>query len=194
MKRARLSLLVSLALAIPGLLMVWDLLANAAWPMGLLSPSGELAMRLMVLAMLPGPLVELVGTNRFLKGWLLIRRNLGVAAFGYGLLHLAFYVIDMTPEGIVSELGLPGIWTGWLALACLLIPASISFNTAVRRLGRRWKTLQRLVYPALLLALAHWLLLGWSSTPALVHVAPLVLVWAARAWKRHRIRKGAFTA
>ncbi|WP_226638451.1 ferric reductase-like transmembrane domain-containing protein [Novosphingobium profundi] len=194
MKRARLSLLVSLALAIPGLLMVWDLLANAAWPMDLLSPSGELAVRLMVLAMLPGPLVELVGPNRFLKGWLLIRRNLGVAAFGYGLLHLAFYVIDMTPEGIVSELGLPGIWTGWLALACLLVPASISFNTAVRRLGRRWKTLQRLVYPALLLALAHWLLLGWSSTPALIHVAPLVLVWVARAWKRHRIRKGAFAA
>ncbi|TYC90954.1 ferric reductase-like transmembrane domain-containing protein [Novosphingobium sp. BW1] len=194
MKRARLSLLISLALAIPGLLMVWDLLANAAWSMGLLSPSGELAVRLMVLAMLPGPLVELVGTNRFLKGWLLIRRNLGVAAFSYSLLHLGFYVIDMTPEGIVSEFGFPGIWTGWLALVLLLIPASISFNTAVRRLGRRWKMLQRLVYPALFLALAHWLLLGWSSTPALIHVAPLALAWAARAWKRHRIRKGAFTA
>lgn len=189
MKRNRMKQLVSFGLAVPGLLMVWDVVVGGTWPMDMLHPSGEMSIRLMVLAMLPGPLVEIMGTNRILRGWLMIRRNLGLAAFGYALLHLVFYLADMTPAGIINELGLPGILTGWLAFAVLLVPASISFNAAVLTLGRRWKSVQRLVYLAFALAIVHWLLLGWSVLPALVHAAPLILVWIGRGWKRHQIRK-----
>ncbi len=185
---ARLKLIVSLALAAPGLFMAWDAARGAALAMDLLHPSGELAIRLMVLALLPGPLVEIFGVNRFLRGWLLLRRNLGVAAFGYGALHLVFYAMDMTLPGIVNELPLPGIWTGWLALALLSIPAAISSNRAVIWLGRTWKRLQRAVYPAFALAIVHWLLLGWDAVPALLHTAPLLAAWITRGWKRHRIR------
>ena len=188
MDRARLTWLVSLALAMPGALMIADLAQGTTWAMDLLHPSGEMAVRLVILAMLAGPVTEIFGANRVTRAWLSIRRQLGLAAFGYALLHLAFYALDMTPAGMLGELSLPGIWTGWLALALLAPPGAVSFDRAVRRLGRRWRTIQRLVYGALALAMVHWLLLAWSPVSALVHIAPLILAWSARAWRRHQIK------
>lgn len=174
-----------LLLALPAALMLRQLASGEAMAMDLYHPSGEMAVRLMLLALLPGPLVEFFGSNRFFRGWIAIRRNLGVAAFFYGLLHLVFYVIDMQiVSAMVEELELPSIWTGWLALIAMAVPAAISFDTAMRRLKRRWQHLQWLVYPAFILALVHWLLLGWSWGPALIHLAPLVLAWAMRAMAR----------
>jgi len=110
-----------------------------------------------------------------------------VAAFLYALLHLVFYVLDMRMiAAMLNEVVIPGIWTGWLALALMLVPAAISSDRAMRWLGRRWKSWQRLVYPAFLLALIHWLLLDWQWGPALVHLAPLVLAWILRFALRRR--------
>lgn len=190
MKRSRMKLLLSLALAVPGLLMLRDFAAGAVLAMDLLHPSGELAVRLMILAMLPGPLVEALGSSRFLRGWLMVRRNLGVAAFGYAMLHLVFYIADMGMlSAIVDELTLPAIWTGWLALALMAVPAAISFDRAVRSLGRRWKLLQRLVYAAFVVALVHWLLLDWEWLPGFVHLLPLIAAWTMRALARGRIHR-----
>lgn len=179
--------LLWLILAIPAALMLQRFASGEALAMDLYHPSGEMSVRLMILALLPGPLTDALGPNRFLRGWLAIRRNLGVAAFLYALLHLVFYVLDMQlVSAMVSELAIPGIWTGWLAFALLLVPAAISFDAAMRRLGRRWKQLQRLVYPAFLLALIHWLLLDWAWGPALVHLAPLMVAWTLRMVMRRR--------
>ena len=179
--------LLWLVLAIPAALMIQRFASGEALAMDLYHPSGEMSVRLMILALLPGPLTDALGPNRFLRGWLAIRRNLGVAAFLYALLHLVFYVLDMQlVSAMVSELAIPGIWTGWLAFALLLVPAAISFDAAMRRLGRRWKQLQRLVYPAFLLALIHWLLLDWAWGPALVHLAPLLMAWTLRMAMRRR--------
>ena len=175
-----------LLLAAPAAMMLASAANGSAMVMKLLHPSGEMAVRLIVLAMLPGPLIDAFGPNRFLRGWLAIRRNLGVAALCYAILHLKFYLIDMAMlAAIWDELFLPAIWTGWLSLFLLLPPALISFDRAMRRLGRRWKQVQRLVYAALLLALIHWLLLDWHWQPALIHLGPLIVAWSARAWKRY---------
>lgn len=187
MMRRSVKRVVSVALAVPGALMLRDFWARSVLAMDLLEPSGEMAVRLMILAMLPGPLVEAFGTNRFFRAWLMLRRNLGVAGFGYALLHLLFYAVDLTPAAMLDELGLPGIWTGWLALALLIPPAAISFDTAVRKLGRRWKTIQQLVYFALALTFAHWLLLAWEWWPAMLHLAPLVFAWLLRLRQRRAI-------
>lgn len=174
-----------LLLALPGALLLQRWASGELLTMDMLHPTGELSVRLMVLAMLPGPLIDAFGPNRFLRGWLAIRRNLGVAAFLYALLHLVFYIVDMGALGpIVDELPIPAIWTGWLALFALLVPAMISFDAAMRRLGRSWKRIQRLVYAAFLLSLVHWLLLGWQWQPAAIHLAPLIFVWSLRLWKR----------
>tara|TARA_R110000824_G_scaffold104360_11_gene247735 strand:- start:18730 stop:19317 length:588 start_codon:yes stop_codon:yes gene_type:complete len=181
--------LLWLLLSVPGILMLWSFSQGEALAMDMLHPSGETSVRLMILAMLPGPLSEFFGLNRFFRGWIAIRRNLGVAAFCYALLHLIFYIFDMNSfAAMVDELGIAGIWTGWLALALMLPPAAISFNYAMRKLGQNWKKVQRLVYPAFIIGLAHWILLDWAWQPAIVHLAPLIVAWILRNMGRTRRR------
>lgn len=178
--------LVWLALAVPGLLMSANLLRGDALAMDLLHPSGEMSVRFLVLALLPGPLAGIFGPNRMLRGWLAWRRNIGVAACGYAALHMGFYLIDMGAlAAVVDELGLPAIWTGWLALLAMLAPALVSFDRAMARLGRRaWKSVQRLAYVAAMFTVAHWLLLDWQWQPALFHAAPVVAAWLILALRR----------
>ena len=181
--------LLWLLLATPAALMAHGLATGTAQPFDLYHPTGELSLRLMLLALLPGPLAAFFGAGRLLRGWLAIRRNLGVAGCAYGLLHLLVYILDMAALApMLEELALPAIWTGWLALAALLVPAAISTDAAMRALGRRWKVLQRLVYPAFALALVHWALLDRAFGPALVHLAPLMLAWSLRLLARRGIR------
>lgn len=178
---------VRLLLAVPAAAMIGSFMRGSTLAMDLLHPSGETAMRLMIVALLPGPLAAWFGQTRFLRGWIAMRRDFGLAAFAYALLHLFFYVCDMGMLApILEELELSSIWTGWLALVLMLVPASISSDAAMRRLGRRWKRLQRLVYGAFLLGLCHWLLLDWEWLPALLHLLPLLAAWTLRAAALHR--------
>ena len=50
----------------------------------------------------------------------------------------------------------------------------------VRKLGRAWKRVHRLVYAAAALTFAHWLLVAFDVVPALVHLAVLVALEAYR--------------
>ncbi len=191
--RARLALRLALwlLLALPALFIIRAYTSGEALAMDLLHPTGETSLRLMVLAMLAGPLADIFGRTRPLRAWLAIRRNLGVAAFAYAALHVVFYAIDMgAAEGSIApmldELGLPGIWTGWLSFLGLLAAGAISSNAAMRALGRWWKRIQAGLYAAVLLAALHWWLLDRAATPALVHLAPLMLAWSARFLVRRR--------
>ena len=173
--------LLWLIVSIPGVMMAYGYGSGRADAIDLLHPSGEFSARLMILAMMIGPSIALFGN----KGWLVWlmqrRRTLGVAAFGYALLHLMFYVIDMgTLKDIVAEITAFGIWTGWLATIAMMIPAIISNEASVRKLKRMWKRIQQLVYPAALLTLLHWVFIDNDIGPAIVHFAPLTLLYAAR--------------
>lgn len=151
------------------------------WPGDLLQPTGEWSARLIIVALMLTPLGQLLPANRAVKWLVRHRRAFGVGAFAYALLHLWFYILDM--DGIaamLAEVGAPGIWTGWLALLCLALPAFASSDAAMRLLRRNWKRLQRFAYPAALLTLAHWVLVHDGMTSALVHVAPLLLLQALR--------------
>lgn len=157
--------------------------------MDLLHPSGEWAVRMMVVAMAIGPLADCVGRPGWVL-WLLARRRwFGFAAFLYALAHLACYVIDMgTLDDMLAEVTEHGIWTGWAALLLLAAPGLTSTNAAMRALRRNWKRLQRLAYPAALFTAAHWVLLTWSWTPALVHFGPLLALHLMRLWSRRSAR------
>lgn len=150
-----------------------------------LHPTGEFSARFMILAMLASPLVLL------LKGWRgpqwlkKNRRYFGVAAFGYALLHTVFYLVDtQTFARVVAELPRLYIWTGWLAFVIFIPLAVTSMDYFVRRMGARWKQLQRWTYGAALLTLMHWAALhDWGGIgPALVHFLPLGLLEAYRVW------------
>jgi methionine sulfoxide reductase heme-binding subunit len=151
------------------------------WAGDLLHPTGEWSARLIIVALTLTPLGQLLPDNRAVKWLIRHRRAFGVAAFGYALLHLTFYVLDMeTVAAMLAELGAPGIWTGWLALLCMAVPALISSDAAMRVLRRNWKRLQRFAYPAAVLTLVHWVLVHDGMTSALVHFAPLILLQAVR--------------
>lgn len=164
-----------LILAIPGIAMARGYLGGQLDAMEMLHPTGEWAVRFMVLAMTIGPLATLFGQGKRIR-WLLARRRwLGVAAFIYALAHLVFYVIDMgTLDDILGEITEHGIWTGWAALLLMAVPGLTSSDRAMQALRQGWKQCQRLVYPAALLTAAHWVLLEMEWGPAIFHFAPLL--------------------
>jgi sulfoxide reductase heme-binding subunit YedZ len=97
------------------------------------------------------------------------RRPLGVACFGYALLHAwCYWWFDAGADlgALVGDLAEKRyLWVGAAALALLAPLAFTSTDHAMRRLGRRWKQLHRLVYPIAVLALLH---VWWASKPGLM--------------------------
>jgi methionine sulfoxide reductase heme-binding subunit len=172
-------------LAIPALLMLPGYQSGAQDAADMLHPTGETSARLMIVAMMIGPIADLIGQPAWLRWLMKHRRHLGVAAFAYAVLHLIFYVIDMefSPALMLDEIGAPGIWTGWLATLLMLLPALASSDAAMRTLRRNWKRVQQLAYGAALLTIAHWIFLEYETGPALVHFTPLILLNMARIAK-----------
>ena len=151
------------------------------WPGDLLQPTGEWSARMIIIALMLTPLGQLFPANRAVRWLVRHRRAFGVAAFGYAVLHLLLYVLDMASvAAMLAEIGAPGIWTGWLAMLCLVPPALASNEASMRLLRRNWKRVQRLAYPAAILTLIHWMLVHDGMTSALVQFAPLMLLQALR--------------
>lgn len=99
--------------------------------------------------------------RRLLKwNWLMPhRRMLGLFALFYGLLHLLSYLIfilGLDFSRLVSEtLKRPYITVGFPALLILIALGITSTQKMMRRLGKNWVKLHRLVYLALILAWIH---------------------------------------
>ncbi|MGE6243498.1 protein-methionine-sulfoxide reductase heme-binding subunit MsrQ [Ectopseudomonas guguanensis] len=116
---------------------------------------GALILLLITLAMTP--LQQLTRWG----GWIAVRRQLGLWCFAYVSLHLSGYLLFIA--GLRLELVLrdlserPYIIVGALAFVGLLALAVTSNRFSIRKLGRKWKMLHRLVYAILLLALLHML-------------------------------------
>jgi sulfoxide reductase heme-binding subunit YedZ len=120
------------------------------------------------------------------------RRDFGVATFGYTLLHLAVYLVRKAelPILIVRE-GLElGMAVGWIAFVAFAALAITSNDASLRILGRGWKALHRLIYPAAVLTAAHWLMTAFDLRVGLIHAAILAGLLAARVAPRRR-RPGA---
>lgn len=139
---------------------------------------------------------------RWLFGWswpIRIRRELGLLAFFYAVLHVLVYaVLDQGLDWAVifeDVAQRPFITVGFLALVLMMPLAGTSTNGAVRRLGfRRWTRLHQLAYLAGVLAVVHFL---WRvkidiSQPLLYGtvLAALLLVRVA-FWLRGRSEKAA---
>ncbi|HTF84773.1 MAG TPA: protein-methionine-sulfoxide reductase heme-binding subunit MsrQ [Cellvibrio sp.] len=99
--------------------------------------------------------------RRLLKwNWLMPhRRMLGLFALFYGVLHLLSYLIfilGLDFSRLVSEtLKRPYITVGFPALLILIVLGITSTQKMMRRLGKNWVKLHRLVYLALILAWIH---------------------------------------
>jgi sulfoxide reductase heme-binding subunit YedZ len=128
--------------------------------------------------------------------WLIrLRRQVGLASFFYAVVHLALYVdldLDFSWTGFVGDLrGKPYIVLGVVAFILLLPLAITSTDVWMRRLQRNWKRLHMLVYPAAVLAMAHFLLLTKPGVAdPLPYGAALALLLVCRLAER-RLHKDA---
>ena len=119
---------------------------------------GLWTIRLIFLALAVTPLRQALQWHRLI----VVRRMIGVAAFGYALFHLTLYTADeaFNLTKVASEIVLRIYLTiGFAALCGLAALAATSTDGMIRRLGaRNWQRLHRLVYLIALLAVVHfWL-------------------------------------
>ena len=183
--------LLWLVLALPAVWILWRWrMTPDAYGFGhAIGDSGDWAAWLLLLTLAVTPL-RLLFKGRKWTNWLMRRRrDLGVASFAYAAGHTAIYLFDNASLDIVlADLGLPEFLSGWLALALFVPLAATSNNISVRALGRSWKRLHRLVYPAAILTFVHWALTAYDPTTAYIHIGILAAIEIVRIALQRRQR------
>ncbi len=140
------------------------------------------------------PVRRLTGLNALLR----FRRMLGLFAFFYVALHFTTYVwfdkwfdVFAILKDIVKR---PFILVGFSAFVLLIPLAVTSPKAMLRKLGRRWQTLHRLIYPIAVLAILHfwWMKAGKHDLilPKIYGAIVVVLLaWRAIVWLRSRMMR-----
>jgi len=143
--------------------------------------SGALMLLLTTLAVTP--VRRLTGYNKIIK----TRRTLGLFAFAYATVHFGVYaILDQGLEWsyiIEDVVDRPYITAGFAAFV-LMIPLAITSTRGwIRRLGKRWVTLHRLVYLSAGLGVLHfyWRVKADTLWPV-VAAAVLALLLGVRVW------------
>lgn len=140
---------------------------------------GERALQLLILGLAVTPLRRFVGVNliRF-------RRALGVLTFTYVALHLLVWLlldVQIVSQILADIAKRPYITIG-MAGFVLMVPLALTSNDAsVKRLGRKWKRLHLLTYPAAFLGGLHYVMLvkGFQIEP-LIYLTVIVVLLALR--------------
>ncbi|MGY0399455.1 MAG: sulfite oxidase heme-binding subunit YedZ [Ostreibacterium sp.] len=174
-------------------LMLYDLLADrlGAEPVAAMRTiTGLWTLRFLLFTLAITPIRQRLGFN-----FIHYRRMLGLYAFFYALLHLLIYIIfeeSFDFSAIIADvLERPFIFVG-MASFLLLIPLVItSTKGMMKRLGKRWKTLHKLVYLIMCLGLLHffWVQKSDYSEPLLytaIFIGLLLLRKSARKTLRQR--------
>ena len=150
---------------VPLALMIFDLGAGQLGPdpaKQLMQSTGEWGLRGLLLVLLAAPLAQ-----RGYRGLFRYRRLLGLTLFLYVSLHLLLFAqvyVGWSGDLLIEELNeRPYVMVGFAAWCALIPLAFTSTDMARRRLGRRWRQLHRLVYPATILAWLHLLWLARSD-------------------------------
>ena len=135
------------------------------------------------------PLRKLTGAN-----WLLrLRRMLGLFAFFYACTHfLTFIWFDHwfdAAEILKDVVKRPFVTIGFAAFLLFLPLAFTSTNAMVRRLGRNWQRLHRLVYVIATFGVIHfWWLVKRDITEPVIFAAVLAVLLGLRLYWRNKGR------
>jgi sulfoxide reductase heme-binding subunit YedZ len=147
---------------------------------------GFWGLRFLLITLAITPLRFLTGQN-----WLIrFRRMFGLFAFFYILMHFLTYAgldqrFDLSAifEDIVER---PFITIGFAAFVLLIPLAVTSTNGMMKRLGRRWQKLHRLVYLIAILGVWHFY---WQVKldilEPLVYIAILSVLLGYRLWRKY---------
>ena len=129
--------------------------------------TGSWALALLVISLTVTPLRRLTKRNDLIR----LRRMLVLFAFFYATLHMLTWVVffhyfdtGFMIEDVVER---PFITIGMATYVILFVLAVTSNRFAIRRLGRRWQVLHRLVYVAAITAIVHfwWLVKADITEP-----------------------------
>lgn len=177
-------------LSLPAAWIIWRYASDAVSYGEVIHFTGDLSVQLLIVTMAATP-VRLMLPKQPLSKWLMQRRReFGLASFGYAALHLIVYALRKLDPGLIWSEALDfGMMAGWIALLLFLPLAMTSNDASIRWLRRGWKKLHRLVYPAAVLALLHWMLTAFDPLSAYIHIAILAGLEAARITIQIKRRK-----
>jgi len=151
---------------------------------------GLWALRFIVLTLAVSPLRDLGGPNL-----IRYRRALGLLSFYYVLMHFAVYLVldqALVPSAVLADIVKRPFITLGMAALLLLVPLALTSNSfSIKRLGRNWSRLHRLVYVIAGLAGLHFAL----STKVLAaehyfYLGLLAVLIAYRIVRRLQPRRG----
>ena len=137
---------------------------------------GRWGLQLLIVGLLISPLRQYAGLN-LLK----FRRAIGVITFFYIAVHLLVWLVldvQIVKQVIADIAKRPYITIGMGAFVLMVPLVLTSNNISVRRLGRNWARLHKLVYPIAVLGGIHYVMLvkGWQIQPMIYLVIIICLI------------------
>jgi sulfoxide reductase heme-binding subunit YedZ len=149
--------------------------------------SGKWAIRFLLFSLLMTPLNTMFGWRTAIK----LRKPAGLWAFGFGVFHFAYYVVELGADWLDYPIPDYIAALGVIGLIILTALAATSTRWAMKRMGKGWKRLHRLVYAAGIIILVHALLEAsgnkriFATNPLAIYeiqlyMAALVILLAAR--------------
>ncbi|HUE77589.1 MAG TPA: protein-methionine-sulfoxide reductase heme-binding subunit MsrQ [Longimicrobiales bacterium] len=156
--------------------------------------TGWWALTLLLVTLAVTPLRRLTGRNELTR----TRRPMGLFAFFYATLHFGIYLgLDQLfgwrfiLEDVAER---PFITVGFLAWLLLIPLAMTSTRASIRRLGKRWTLLHRLIYVTGALGIIHfyWRVKADTRVP-LIFAAVFIALMLLRAKPRRWLKKSSLT-
>lgn len=163
-----------------------------------LGRTGTAGLFLFLLTLVCTPFHVIFGFKRILR----VRRALGLYTFVYVSLHLLTFAgwdyrfdLALLQTAIFDQ---PYVLVGFGAFVLLLVLSVTSIKSVQKRLGKRWKPVQRLVYIAAILDVVHvmWLRKNiWEPWPYIVALGVLLIIRvpfvsrAVRGARRHLVER-----
>lgn len=151
---------------------------------------GEFGLKLIILVLAITPLRRHLGFNLFR-----FRRAVGLMTYYYISLHfLVWLLLDVQVMSLIVKdiVKRPYITIGMLAFLAMTPLALSSNNYAVRKLGRVWQKLHKLVYGIAVLGAVHFIMLvkGFQLEPFIYLTIILSLLALRIKFKKNYARSG----
>lgn len=155
--------------------------------------TGDWAIRFILLGLAIMPFRKMTGWNRLVK----FRRMIGLYGFFYVVLHLLnFVALDYFFDWgtILREvIKRPAITFGMVGATLLLLLAITSTKGWIRRLGKKWLKLHRLIYLIGMLAVTHNIMMVKADLfEPMVHALILSLLLGYRLYDKYGTWKKSF--
>ena len=152
----------------------------------MLDTLGKTALNLLLITLAVTPVRQLTHLNNLIR----LRRMLGLFVLFYASMHFLTYIGPfqrLSWHAIAEDLAKRKYQTIGFTALLLLIPLGVtSTNKMMRRLGRRWQTLHRLIYLIAPLAVLHfWKMLKLDYRQPLLYACILAVLLGWRLWRRY---------